>query len=77
MELFLLIVKYSVHVQGTFYFYPRGSVYLYPDLVTALVGRWKEDGSLVSAYPARLMSWEIINDVFIPHCNITKEIQYR
>ncbi|XP_023336392.1 uncharacterized protein LOC111707507 isoform X2 [Eurytemora carolleeae] len=52
------------------------STYLYPDLATALVGRWR-NGQMISAYPARLKSWEEINGVCVPNFQIISKIEYR
>jgi len=44
--------------------------YLYPDLRTALVGRY-EDGELVEARPATLSAVTWDNSVLVPHFTFT------
>jgi len=50
--------------------------FIYPDLETALVGKF-EKGILVSAKPARVLSTELKNGVLIPTFHITSEKIYQ
>ena len=52
------------------------TAYLYPDLSTALVGRW-QGGQLVSARPARLRSWEEVEGIMVPAFQFTARTEFR
>ncbi len=52
------------------------TAFLYPDLRTALVGRWQA-GQLVSARPARLRSWEESGGVLVPAFQFTARTEFR
>ncbi len=52
------------------------TAFLYPDLRTALVGRW-QGGQLVSARPARLRSWEESGGVLVPAFQFTARTEFR
>jgi hypothetical protein len=52
------------------------TAYLYPDLRTALVGRWLA-GQLISARPARLCSWQEVEGVMVPAFQFTAKTEFR
>ena len=51
-------------------------LYLYPDLATALVGRFSA-GQLVSAVPGKVVDVSLVNGVMVPKVRITSESVYK